>query len=251
METLASELLNAKHNSTGFTSIYINKGISSIFINSPISTPVFISSLDYHWGIYIVYNPIIYIQKYMFLFVPVFLPFVVYVVGLMFSIIEQSKSSMLYLLSYLLNIISNCLLYFIYILEFIFYIISVLFYLGSKMCAIFIYIFNLIFSCNNKLIQLLKYFKVKLFNNIKALNIYILNIFNLFFENSPKYVPIYSIKYIYDNPQFIKTAFIYLLRNISIGSLFSGFLFIIRYKGSYISLIYYLELCFQSGKFLP
>jgi hypothetical protein len=252
MESLALDIFKT-NSSSNINSFYINnKYIAPIFISSPVSTlPVYTCPLDYHWGIYIVYNPIIYLHKYMFLFVPLFLPFVVNIIGLMFSIIKQSKSSMLYLLSYLFNIIGNCFLYFINMLEFFFYIISVLLYLGSRIYAIFIYTFNLIFSSINKLILLFKFFKVKIFNSIKAINIYILKILNLFFKYCQKYVPIYSIKYIFNNPQFIITAFIYLLHNISIRSLFSGLLSFIRYNGNYISFIHYIELCFKSGKFLP
>src|SRR5712675_66116 len=126
-------------------------------------------------------------------------------VGIMFNLISRFMSS--FLLSHLNTIISNCILYLINMLELIFYIISMLPYLGSRFYAIFIYILNLIFNYINSLMLLFKSFKL-----------------NLFFINLKKYVPIYSIMYIYNQPKFLKIAVIYIIRNISIRSLFLGFI---------------------------
>ena len=85
------------------------------------------------------------------------------------------------------------------------------------MYALFILILKIVFYCINSL-----------FKSINTLNIYILNKLNLFFIKSKEYLPLYSIMYIYNNPQFIKSASMYILRNISIRSLFLGFINVIK-----------------------
>jgi AAA+ ATPase superfamily predicted ATPase len=71
--------------------------------------------------------------------------------------------------------------------------------------------------------------------------------------------------YIYNKPQFLKTAFIYILRNISIKSLFLEFIANVKYIyglslfnfdlnyliNQYLMYIDYIDLCFKSNKFLP
>jgi hypothetical protein len=71
--------------------------------------------------------------------------------------------------------------------------------------------------------------------------------------------------YIYNKPQFIKTAFIYILINISIKWLFFNFIANIKYIyhislwnfdlryliNQYLMYINYINLCFESGKILP
>lgn len=268
MKSLALEISSTQPNNLDLISysIYKIKGIGSIINASlPVSTPSLSSPLDYHWGIFMSYNPILYLNKYMFLFVPLFLPFVSSIVGLMFNLIGPFMGYFLYLLSHVNTIISNCILYLINFLEFIFYIMSMLSHLGSILYAIFIYILNLVFNYINSLMLLFKSYKIKLFNSVNAINIYNLNKLNLFFTICKKYLPIYSIMYIYKQPEFIKIAFIYIIRNISIRSLFLGFINIIKsiYRISlnnldlnylidqYLLYIDYIELCFKSGKFLP
>jgi hypothetical protein len=116
---------------------------------------------------------LVYLNKFKFLVLPILVPFVASMVGIMFNLISRFMSS--FLLSHLNTIISNCILYLINMLELIFYIISMLPYLGSRFYAIFIYILNLIFNYINSLMLLFKSFKIKLFNNINTINIYILN----------------------------------------------------------------------------
>jgi len=112
---------------------------------------------------------------------------------------------------------------------------------------------------------LFKSYKIKLFNSVNTINIYSINKLNLFFTNCKKYLPIYSIMYIYNQPEFIKIAFIYIIKNMGIRSLFLGFINVIisLYRMSlfnlninslidkYIMYINYIELCFKAGKFLP
>ena len=256
MKSLALEILSTQSDSSDFMpySMYKIKEISCIINNLPISTPTLNSPLDCHRGIFIPHNSILFLYKYIFLFVPLVVPFVGNIIGLMFNLMDRFIGSFLYLLSYLNTILSNCILYLIDLFEFLFYIISILSHLGSRLYAIFILILKIVFYCINSL-----------FKSINTLNIYILNKLNLFFIKSKEYLPLYSIMYIYNNPQFIKSASMYILRNISIRSLFLGFINLIKaiYHISLFNLninylinkykmyIDYIELCFESGKFLP
>jgi NADH-ubiquinone oxidoreductase chain 5 len=218
MKSIALNILYDKVNGSDFMSNnpYLFKDIGSILNNTYLPTlgSISCSPLN-HWGIFIHYNSL-YIYKYMFLFVPIVLPFISSIVGLMFNIFDSSKDCLFFLLSFLVNIISNCLLYLINMLESIFYIISLLLHLGFRFYTIFIFILKLFINYLNNFMLLFKNCKSIMFNSINNINIYILKIVNLFFIISKKYLPIYSIMYIYNKPQFIKTAFIYILRNISI-----------------------------------
>jgi NADH-ubiquinone oxidoreductase chain 5 len=267
MKSIALNILYDKANGSNFVpnNPYLIKDIGSILNNTYLPTlgSISCSPLN-HWGIFIHYNSL-YLYKYMFYFVPIVLPFISSIVGLMFNIFDSSKDCLFFLLSFLINIISNCLLYLIYMLEFIFYIITLLLHLGFRFYTIFIFILNLFISYLNNFMLLFKYCKSTMFNTVNHLNIYILNILNLFFINSKKYLPIYSIMYIYNQPQFIKIAFIYILRNISIKWLFLKFIANIKYIyhiswlnidlnyliNQYLMYIDYIDLCFESGKFLP
>jgi NADH-ubiquinone oxidoreductase chain 5 len=268
MKSIALNLLYGKVNGLELMSnnLYWAKGTGSIIKNIYLPTLGSSSSSPLgHWGIFIHHNSILYLYKYMFLFVPIVLPFISSIVGLMFNILYSSKYSLFYLLSYLLNIISSCFLYLIYMLEFIFYIISILIQLGLRFFTTFIFILKLFISYLNNLMLLFKYCKSTIFNSVNNINIYILNKFNLFFINSKQYIPIYSIMYIYNKPQFLKTAFIYILRNISIKSLFLEFIANVKYIyglslfnfdlnyliNQYLMYIDYIDLCFKSNKFLP
>ena len=267
MKSLALEILSTQSSGLQLVSgdPYVPKVIGSIVgeVKLPIIGSTWGSPLDYHWGLFKSYGLLVYLNKFKFLVLPILVPFVASMVGIMFNLISRFMSS--FLLGHLNTIISNCILYLINMLEFIFYIISMLPYLGSRFFAIFIYILHLIFNYINSLMLLFKSFKIKLFNNINTINIYILNKLNLFLINLKKYLPIYSIMYIYNKPKFLKIAFIYIIRNISIRSLFLGFINIIKsiYHISlfnlnlkhlidqYIMYINYIELCFKSGNFLP
>jgi len=269
MKSLALEILSTQSSGLQLASgdPYVPKVIGSIVgeVKLPIIGSTLSSPLDYHWGLFKSYGLLVYLNKFKFLVLPILVPFVASMVGIMFNLIGRFMSSSSFLLSHLNTIISNCILYLINMLELIFYIISMLPYLGSRFYAIFIYILNLIFNYINSLMLLFKSFKIKLFNNINTINIYILNKLNLFFINLKKYLPIYSIMYIYNQPKFLKIAFIYIIRNISIRSLFLGFINVIKsiYHISllnfdlkhlideYIMYINYIELCFKSGNFLP
>ena len=248
MKSLALEILSTQSSGLQLApgDPYVPKVIGSIDeVKLPIIGSTWGSPLDYHWGLFKSYGLLVYLNKFKFLVLPILVPFIASMVGLMFNLIGRFMGS--FLLSHLNTIISNCILYLINMLELIFYIISMLPYLGSRLYAIFIYILNLIF------------------NNINTLNIFILNKLNLFFTNLKKYLPIYSIMYIYNQPEFLKIAFIYIIRNISIRSLFLGFINVIKsiYHISllnfdlkhlideYIMYINYIELCFKSGNFLP
>ena len=212
MKSIALNILYDKANGSDFVSInpYLIKDIGSILNTTCLPTLGSISGSPLnHGGIFIHYNSL-YLYKYMFYFVPIVLPFISSIMGLMFNIFDYSKDCLFYLFSFLLNIINNCLLYLIYMLEFIFYIISLLLHLGFRFYTIFIFILKLLFkNCISTM-----------FNTLKNINIYIFNKLNLFFLNIKRYLPVYSIMYIYNQPQFIKIAFIYILRNISIKWLF-------------------------------
>ena len=267
MKSLALEILSTQSSGLQLApgDPYVPKVIGSIVgeVKLPIIGSTWGSPLDYHWGLFKSYGLLVYLNKFKFLVLPILVPFIASMVGLMFNLIGRFMGS--FLLSHLNTIISNCILYLINMLELIFYIISMLPHLGSRLFAIFIYILNLIFNYINSLMLLFKSFKIKLFNNINTLNIFILNKLNLFFTNLKKYLPIYSIMYVYNQPEFLKIAFIYIIRNISIRSLFLGFINVIKsiYHISllnfdlkhlideYIMYINYIELCFKSGNFLP
>lgn len=94
-------------------------------------------------------------------------------VGLIFNLMERFMGSFLYLLTHVNSIISNCILYLINLLELVFYALSMLLHLGSRLYAIFIYILNLVFSYINSLMLLFKSSKIKLFNSVNTINIYI------------------------------------------------------------------------------
>jgi len=257
MKSIALNILYDKANGSDFVSInpYLIKDIGSILNTTCLPTLGSISGSPLnHGGIFIHYNSL-YLYKYMFYFVPIVLPFISSIMGLMFNIFDYSKDCLFYLFSFLLNIINNCLLYLIYMLEFIFYIISLLLHLGFRFYTIFIFILKLLFkNCISTM-----------FNTIKNINIYIFNKLNLFFLNIKRYLPVYSIMYIYNQPQFIKIAFIYILRNISIKWLFLKFIANIKYIyhiswlnidlnyliDQYLMYIDYIDLCFESGEFLP
>jgi len=266
MKSLALEILSTQSSGLQVSGDpYVPKVIGSIVgeVKLPIIGSTWGSPLDYHWGLFKSYGLLVYLNKFKFLVLPILVPFVASMVGIMFNLISRFMSS--FLLGHLNTIISNCILYLINMLEFIFYIISMLPYLGSRFFAIFIYILHFIFNYINSLMLLFKSFKIKLFNNINTINIYILNKLNLFLINLKKYLPIYSIMYIYNKPKFLKIAFIYIIKNISIRSLFLGFinfiksiyhisLFNLNLKhliDQYIMYINYIELCFKSGNFLP
>jgi hypothetical protein len=267
MKSLALDILSTQSSGLQLaqSDTYVPKVIGSIVgeVKLSIIGSTWGSPLDYHWGLFKSYGFLVYLNKFKFLVLPILVPFIASMVGLMFNLVGRFMGS--FLLSHINTIISNCILYLINMLEFIFYIISMLPHLGSRLFAIFIYILNLIFNYINSLMLLFKSFKIKLFNNINTINIYILNKLNFFFTNLNKYLPIYSIMYIYNQPEFLKIAFIYILRNISIRSLFLGFINVIKsiYHISllnlnlkhlideYIMYINYIELCFKSGKFLP
>jgi hypothetical protein len=253
MKSLALDILSTQSSGLQLAQSdpYVPKVIDSIVgeVKLPIIGSTWGSPLDYHWGLFKSYGFLVYLNKFKFLVLPILVPFIASMVGLMFNLVGRFMGS--FLLSHLNTIISNCILYLINMLELIFYIISMLPHLGSRLFAIFIYILNLIFNYINSLMLLFKSFKIKLFNNINTIK--------------KKYLPIYSIMYIYNQPEFLKIAFIYILRNISIRSLFLGFINAIKsiYHISllnldlkhlideYIMYINYIELCFKSGKFLP
>jgi len=258
IKSIALEILSVQSDTSEFIpySTYKIKELGIIINSLPISASSTLSCpLDNHWGIFISHNPILYFYKYIYLFVPLVVPFVSSTISLMFNLMGHFRASFLYLLSYLNIILGNCILYLINLFEFFFSIISILLHLGLRLFAIFVLLLKIIFYSLNSLI----------INSINTLNIYIKNKLNLFFINSKEYLPLYSIMYIYKNPQFIKSAYIYMLRNISIRSLFLGFINVIKaiyhislfnFDRSYLIKKYtmyvdYIELCFESEKFLP
>jgi NADH-ubiquinone oxidoreductase chain 5 len=268
MQKMALNILTVKVNNLqlapGYP--YLPKDIGSIvdYVHLPTIGSTWSSPLGYHWGLFKSYSLLVYLNKFKFLFLPVLVPFIATMVGLTFNLIDRFMGSFLYLLTHVNSIISNCILYLINLLELVFYVISMLLHLGSRLYAIFIYILNLVFNYINSLMLLFKSAKIKLFNSVNNINIYSINKLNLFFTNCKKYLPIYSIMYIYNHPEFIKIAFIYIIKNMGIRSLFLGFInaIISIYRISlfnlninslidkYIMYINYIELCFKSGEFL-